>query len=184
MIDRADCIAKRHGTSNAYMNHRCRCPDARDAQRIYVKKRKLARLRGQLGRPDMVPTWRVKRRVQALARMGYASREVQRAAWGYDLGSGTGSWASRSSMTAGRFAALDAVYQRWSAVRGTNERARWHAERMNFAAPLDWDNIDDPDEVPHNQCPEGLEQRRLAAERERDRNRGKTRWARRQEAMA
>lgn len=176
MIDRSDCPARKHGTSSAYQNQACRCEDARRQQRLYIKGRELARARGQVGRTGMVPTWRAVRRFQALARMGYSARDVQAAAWGWKRTYGTGSWAVSATMGPLRFGRLDALYQQWSAVPGSSTRAKAYAERLNFSAPLDWDNIDDPDEVPYNKTEDGLRQRRLERERERDRVRDKQRW--------
>jgi hypothetical protein len=166
-----DCTATKHGTASAYQNQDCRCDDAKAAQRLYVKTRKLAKLRGQHGRPGMVPTWRAERRFHALARMGYSARDVQNAAWGYRRSHGTLSWHQKKTMGPERFARLDALYQLWSAVPGENQRARTTAVRLNYPAPLDWDNIDDPDEVPHNRTPQGLDERRRERERVRDRQR-------------
>lgn len=150
LVDRSGCAARKHGDANAYQNHRCRCPDARNAVRVYVKKRQLARLRGHAGRAGMVPTWRVTRRFQALARMGYSARDVQTAAWGWKRSNGTQSWQAKATMGPTRFARLDAVYQAWSATPGSNWRAQAWAKRRNWSAPFDWDNIDDPDEIPYN----------------------------------
>jgi hypothetical protein len=171
VIDRTGCAAKRHGDENAYQNARCRCPDARNAQRLYVKRRKLARARGQFGRSDLVPTFLVTRRFRALARMGHSAREVQELAWGYKRSNGTQSWMAKSTMSRERFDRLDAVYQRLSAIPGDNWRAKNYAVRRCWAAPLDWNNIDDPTEVPHNETPEGRVEREREWRREWERTR-------------
>lgn len=149
------CGARKHGTAAAYQNDGCRCPEAREKQRVYAKQRKLARLRGQHGRTNLVPTWRAVRRARALARIGWSSRAVQAEAWGYGPNAGTGGWMSRPGMTPERFAKLDEVYQRWHMTPGPSRIARAHAVRNNYPAPLDWDNIDDPTEIPFNHTPEG-----------------------------
>lgn len=183
MTDRTGCDARQHGDSNAYMNYRCRCDDAKNAQRLYTKKRKLARARGLVGRHDLVPTFRVVRRFQALARMGYSAREIQEAAWGYKRSNGTAAWMNRAAMGGQRFAQLDEVYQRLQATPGDNWRAKAHAVRRGWAAPLDWDNIDNPDEVPHNKTPEGRRQQELEWRRQCERQRT-VENRRKREAMA
>jgi hypothetical protein len=141
------CTATRHGTWQAYQKARCRCPEARADQSAYRKRRALLRSRGIVGRTDMIEKWRAVRRLRALARIGYAQRDVIRMAWGYP--DGDGAFSSQSKwITRRKFDRLDAVYRRLAGVPGPNRAAIANAIRKDYPSPMAWSNIDDPHEVP------------------------------------
>jgi hypothetical protein len=148
-VDRAGCPSTgRHGTAWAYQKARCRCDDAKVAQRAYRKRRALLNARGIVGHDltQRIPQWRVARRMQALARLGWSSRTVGEKAWGYD--SGDGGWRKTTWMSKRHFDALDAVYRELSGQLGPSDAARRWAINRDWPSPAAWDNIDDPDEQP------------------------------------
>jgi hypothetical protein len=67
--DRSGCTAPRHGDESAYSWWKCRCPDAREAWRLYQK-----RIRGGRHTPRMVDSTGTARRLQALQAIGYCWR--------------------------------------------------------------------------------------------------------------
>lgn len=148
MIDRSACPGTRHGDYNAYNNYGCKCEDARRARGRYAKQRKLARMQGQVGRPGSVPVFRARRRVQALACIGWPAKRVHEEAFGYSYPSGTGGWLLEGTVTGERFAALDAAYERLCMTPGPSKRAKDTALAKGWAPPLAWEDIDDPDETP------------------------------------
>lgn len=150
MIDRTGCPSTHHhGNAWAYQKSHCRCPDARAAQSAYRKRRALLNARGITG-PDLtqrIPQWRVQRRMQALARLGWSSRQVGDRAWGYGA-SGDGGWRKAAWMSRARFDALDAVYRELAGQPGPSDTARHWAIKRDWPSPAAWDDIDDPNEEP------------------------------------
>lgn len=77
-VDRTGCPARpgrdgkpRHGDRSAYVNYGCRCPDARDALRLYAK-------RGREGRrpPGLIDATATRRRLQGAAHLGCSPAAV------------------------------------------------------------------------------------------------------------
>jgi hypothetical protein len=142
MID-STCTASRHGTKWAYQKNRCRCPDAREAARIYQK-----RLREGRNPSAFIPAAGTVRRLQALAAIGHSFATIGKALGGI-TGQGVqqiGKTGQVRRVTAARVAAL---YDQWSMTVGASSITRSRAEARGWAPPLAWDNIDDPDEAPH-----------------------------------
>jgi hypothetical protein len=138
------CPAPRHGTALAYQVDRCRCPEAREAQRLYRKRCRTGRQ--PAGRVDATGT---ARRLQALAAIGWPATELA-SRLGYtprqartriaDLRHPTG----RAYRTTAE--AVARLYNELSGTPGPSSSARIRAHRAGWAPPLLWDgiNIDDP----------------------------------------
>lgn len=147
------CTAARHGTELAYQVDKCRCPDAREAYRIYRK-----RLHEKRHQPLRVPATGTTRRLQALAAIGWpADLLAQR------LGRSkaqTQQWRrGRYTRVNHRTAALvaDLYDQLWD-TPGPSTYTRRHAARHGWAKPMAWDDatITDPAARPeHGRRPRG-----------------------------
>ena len=143
-VDRSQCAAGRHGDRSAYDWWGCRCPDGREAHRLYRK-----RLRHGRQPSAHIPAIGTARRLQGLVAIGYSWRALaahlgvsnRRVA---DLGLHPEAAVHRE--TAAR---VDAIYQRLSGTPGGSKYALAVAARHGFAPPLAWDNIDDPVEQPN-----------------------------------
>jgi hypothetical protein len=143
----ADCNAKRHGDMSAYSFWKCRCPEAKEAWRIYKK-----RIREGRHTPAMIPAVGTARRLQALVAAGYTWKHLadylgftkNRAAY---LGMTTEGQVYRE--TADRVAKL---YDRLSLTPGPSSYARTVAVRHGFRPPLAWDDeaLDDPNGKPYD----------------------------------
>jgi hypothetical protein len=140
-IDRSQCTAKRHGDTSAYSYFRCRCVDAREAQRLYVKRRKF-------GHPEVrrVKSVGVSRKIKALAAIGYSSKEVaeytgisRKVVQFFSM--------QRSEYVLKRNADLiDEAYRAWCMTPGPNKRAIQEARHRGWLPPLAWDDIDNDPE--------------------------------------
>lgn len=152
-VDRSGCVAKRHGDEAAYSWWKCRCPDAREAWRLYKK-----RLREGRHEPAMVDATGTTRRVQALVAFGYTWRDIavalglspQRAA---NLGFGRYPVLHRDNA-----AKVAEVFERLSLTPGTSKYALVVAARYGFAPPDAWSelSIDDPAAEPYSDLGRGF----------------------------
>ncbi len=141
MIDRTACTAPRHGGANDY-RYGCRCPDAREADRIYRK-----RLRENRHQPAHIPAVGTVRRLQALATIGHTFGSIAA-----ELGVTTQAVERISKAALVRritAARIGNIYDRWSGTPGPSTICRRRAVARGWAPPLAWDNIDDPNEKPH-----------------------------------
>lgn len=139
MIDPA-CQARYHGTASAYKHGGCRCPAAREAHRLYWKRRRESR--PETRRVSVVGT---ARRVRALWAIGHNSATI---------GAVAGMSADQVHQTTRRplwvsLATAEAVkraYDALSMTPGTSEETRGRAQRAGYPPPLAWDDesIDDP----------------------------------------
>jgi hypothetical protein len=138
------CDAARHGDHNAYRRG-CRCPEAVESRRLYMKRWREGRLQ-----PGMVPAVGVTRRLQALSALGWtvndiAARMGTTAVNVHQMRRGRSAEVTR--MVAAR---VNAVYEELSGTAGPSVRVRGHAQRQGWAPPLAWDDdaIDNPDAKP------------------------------------
>jgi hypothetical protein len=137
------CTADQHGTRVAY-NYGCRCPEARKACAKYEAQRQLDLLRGH--GPRLVDATGTRRRLQALAVMGWTQHDI-------GLRLGVTDEMVRHFMahrqvrrrTAERVAALFAEI---GMTPGPSQVSRQRALAKGWASPLMWDDIDDPAERP------------------------------------
>jgi hypothetical protein len=145
-IDRTGCAGKYHGNMTAYTRYGCRCLDAREDKRIYVKL-------GQLGlrAPRLVDGVGTQRRLRALAAIGWTHADIA-AHMGKSM-----SAVERMARCCGprvrvvTAEAVKQVYEKLSMTPGPSALVRMHAERHGWPPPLAWDDdlIDDPDATPH-----------------------------------
>lgn len=169
----AACTARYHDTYSAAHNHGCICPKARieDARRSSYYKdlhRRGIRLRE--------PALGTVRRIQALQVMGYSTLQLK-ALMGRSARTKSnlyprerGGTGMINSTTAAQWRDL---YERICMTPATGPRAnhvRTTARRKGWAGPLDWDDIDNPDEIPYSQTPEAKALRALERKREHDRS--------------
>lgn len=151
------CNARVHGDRNAYNYYKCRCPDAREAERVYQLNWRHSSGYTTVAKVDKTGTVR---RLQALIRMGHMPKDIAA-----DLG-----WLpSRiSDILNNRHPGIrphthDQVkiyYDKMCMIRGNSPKTMRWAIRNNWAPPLAWDedNIDDP-----NAEPQGMIQRASGA---------------------
>lgn len=139
--ERAGCAAPRHGTVSAYQRVGCRCADARQAARLYSKRRRLGR--PEVRRLDATGT---QRRVHALMALGHTAQTVGAAAGmsAFQVQQTTRRrWVSPRTATR-----IAAAYDRLCGTRGTSQVTRRRAVWLGWAPPLAWEDIDDPAERP------------------------------------
>lgn len=135
------CLMPRHRTASDY-RYGCRCPEAREAYRLYRK-------RGREGRsvPQVVNSLGTARRLQALAAIGWSCPALA-AELGYGSYAAVTYLQRRYRTTVLRSIAerVSAVYDRLSMTPGPSVRAVRTAARNGWAPPLAWDDdeIDDP----------------------------------------
>jgi len=149
--DRSGCTADRHGTVLAYIGYRCRCPDAREAARLYRHG-----LRHGLHTPPTTHSAGTARRLRALAAIGWPGDIL---ATRLDC---TWSWISQLQRevnprvlltTARRVADL---YDELADTPGPSQRARQHAARADWDGPDAWwyADIDNPHTQPDRLQPD------------------------------
>ncbi len=138
------CLADRHGTVSAYRHHGCRCPDAKEHNRLYVKRRKS-------GRPEvrLVDPCGTHRRIRALMALGHSGATIS-ATVGYSRSHATEVLKSTCWLLPGTVATYRRAYDHLSMVPGTSAVTRARAAARGWPTPLAWDdaNIDDPDAQP------------------------------------
>jgi hypothetical protein len=146
-IDRSSCNGTRHGTVSAYYNFACRCPDAREAYRIYRKRAREGR-----HQPALVSSVGTQRRLRALAAIGWDINTLARRG-GYEPIAIRNWRAARCPrIKATQAARIAALYEQLSGTQGPSSRSCGHARREGWAPPLLWDelDIDDPAVNPHD----------------------------------
>ena len=130
-----DCTARYHGTAPAY-HYGCRCDHARNAHRLYCKRRRQGRAEPR-------------RRIQALWAIGHTSATIGYAAG--DMSSfNIQQLATRRNVNHVSRDAIRLAYNRLSAHAGTSVVTRKRAAAAGYAPPLAWDEetIDDPQAQP------------------------------------
>jgi hypothetical protein len=138
----------RHGTVNAYQQHRCRCAPCQLAKRRYEKRRTWL---AHQGLNLTVPAVGFQRRVHALMAIGWTQRSIAEA---LGIAHGNLSLKMRANTYVYRatHVAMCEVYEArcMTPQRGVvNDRTARIAAKAGHAPPLAWDDIDDPNEEPH-----------------------------------
>lgn len=142
----------RHGTNAGYLAHvesdRDYCQPCRDAHAEYQRLR--WRRKYQMRTDALyVDALGVHRRIQALQMLGWRFADID-AAMGIDV-----SWAqhalTHTRVHVSRARTLAATYEALSMTLGPSSRVRTWAKRKQWAPPLAWNDIDDPNERPHGQ---------------------------------
>ena len=146
-----------HGTANRYINHGCKCAPCTAANARRVKAYKLRRLEGVHSPTDRVPSIGARRRLQALATLGWSIPALAAVA---DAPVNTlHEVATRTRITRATHAAVvrayDALWDRpapetCKSERVSARRVRALAVRRGWVPPLAWDDdsIDDPAAAP------------------------------------
>lgn len=136
----SDCTASRHGTESAYDNHGCRCPEAREANRINEKRRR----EGRHTKPFVDPTGTT-RRLQALAALGHSGTALA-AELGVARQRILEIRNTRLQIRRETAAQIADLYDRLSMTPGDSEVTKGRAAAKGWAPPLAWDDeaIDDP----------------------------------------
>lgn len=134
------CHTKRHDTNGAYRRG-CRCPQAREAYRLYRKRRREGR-----STPQLVNSLGTARRLQALAAIGWsAAKLATELGWDSHCTVSNLQQRRRAKVTLATATLVADVYERLSMTPGGSKRARLFAARKGWPAPLAWDDdIDEP----------------------------------------
>lgn len=142
--DRTGCTAHQHGTRSAYNSHGCRCPDAREAHRLYRKRH-----RHGTHLSAHVPAGPARRRIQALQAIGYTRGQLA-AELGYRNPESLQpvAW-YRQVIRRELDANITRLYERLSMAPGPSHVTQRRARQAGYPAPLAWDDIDnDPAPAP------------------------------------
>lgn len=159
------CTARHHNTYSAAHNHGCICPQARI---IHARRSSEYKQNYRAGVRRRVPATGTIRRFQALQVLGYSTVELKAMLGRSTVNrrnllprdkNGTG---MIQPETARVWAEL---YEKLCMTPATGPRAnhiRAMARNKGWAGPLEWDDIDNPDEVPYWDTDEGrLERKRM-----------------------
>jgi hypothetical protein len=119
------------------------CAGCRSVNRVEMARYRVHRI---VQGPRLVPTLGLRRRVRALARRGWAQEDIAERL-------GMSQWAFNKivNQTETRREIAEkvkAVYGELAWVDGPNQLARKNAERKGWPGPMDWDEPDDPAEIP------------------------------------
>lgn len=150
-VDLADAcrcltVTHQHGQLYTYNKHRCRCRQCRDAKRRYT-----ARLRRDIAynrRPARVPTIGARRRLQALACLGWTTDDVARriGMQGHYLGI---TLRRQATITRELHERISEVYEElWDQQAPPSHdgrSVRAVAARLGWAPPMAYDDIDHDD---------------------------------------
>lgn len=145
-ITRERCTARRHDTALAARHHGCRCPAAREAERLYRK-----RLREGRQAPGLVSAIGTHRRIRALMAIGWPSDEIaRRLGW---AGSKVLFRSLRTTYVQRKtYNAVAALYDELSLIPGPSAITRGRARGAGHHPPLAWDDIDRDPEPPKTEC--------------------------------
>jgi transcriptional regulator with XRE-family HTH domain len=97
--------------------------------------------------PKLVPVLGTRRRMQALARMGWPQSEIGRRL-GVDRSQIGQLVHGRDMVLAETAEKVAGLYRELAFQVGPSVRSRLHAERSAWPGPMDWADPDNPDEVP------------------------------------
>jgi hypothetical protein len=133
-----DCAADRHGTISAY-RYGCRCPHAREQDRIYNKRRSHGR-----AVPAYIDRTGTMRRLQALRVQGWRSQDIAaRMDVSYqfitDLCLPTGQMVARTTA-----AKVEAITRELADREGPSLLSATRSRARGWVSLAEWDDIDDP----------------------------------------
>lgn len=138
-----ECDAVRHGSYTAYHRSGCRCPEAREAWRVYNKRRREGRLE-----PAVIPSLGTARRLQALAAIGWPRMEIAaRLGYGKQM-VGHLERPLRPQVTVRTAAKVAALYDELQDLAGPCARTQRKAAALGYWPPSVWVDIDDPEDNP------------------------------------
>lgn len=134
----------RHGTVAGSVAG-CKCTDCRAAKSNYEKRRIHD---ANHGRRRLVDATGTQRRIQALAAIGWPIVTLS-AEMGFPCREYCQQILYRSRVLPATRDKVAELYERLCMTPGPSAHARNRALKKGWAVPLAYDNIDDPDEVPH-----------------------------------
>jgi hypothetical protein len=143
------CAADRHGTESAYVNHGCRCEDAR------LDRNRQDKLRRASTKPAYVDGTGVARKLQALSALGWSTQDlagrlgIDERSVRFWRGGHYPTVTPKTATTVGK------LYEQLQGTEGPSPRSRENATRTGWAPPLLWHerNIDDPAAQPERDQP-------------------------------
>lgn len=140
MIDRSACLAEKHGEYWHYDRWGCRCPDARHAS--LIRRR---RIRKGVHPPGNIPAVGTRRRLQALAAMGWPAETLAVEA-GISVRTIRSLYGEAPTVRRSVAAAVAATYDRLCLHEGPGRLCRTRARNRGWLTALAWDDdtIDDP----------------------------------------
>jgi hypothetical protein len=147
-IDRSQCKGSRHGDYSAYRLG-CRCPDARNDDRIYRKRRREGRHPAR-----MIDATGTARRLQALAAIGWSTTEL-----GPHLDAHPNlvqRWRSGNRpVNRANAIKVAALYRELQGTPGPSDVTRARAQSFGWVPPHLWEDvdIDDPNARPEEAAP-------------------------------
>jgi hypothetical protein len=100
-----------------------------------------------VGGEMLVPALGTQRRIRALIRLGWSSGQLA-PLLGKRSAQSVTNILRREVVRRETAARVDVVYRRLFWVAGTSIYARSYAEKMDWAPPAAWDDIDNPNEIP------------------------------------
>lgn len=113
-----------------------------------TRRKKLQRLERSQGIPAYVPSLGARRRIQALATIGWSRDDLY-----LKLNPGAtvvqGSWVRSENIHLRHHRAIADLYRRLIDTTGPSPQAKLVARRNCWGGPMDWADIDDPHEVAH-----------------------------------
>jgi hypothetical protein len=138
------------GQGSAVYRHRAEktvtCAACRRFIAVETARRRKAKI---MGRALLLPALGTHRRLRALSRMGWSQAEIGR--WLGISHSGVGKILMQDQVGWKREQEIREIYRvrAWQLAPGVEGRlVRAHAAKMGWAGPLDWADIDNPDEIP------------------------------------
>lgn len=135
----------KHGANRTcYTKHGCDCRACRAANREYQQRERLMR-----GCDVRVPALGAQRRLQALAVMGWSTRDVAEATGLHEVFIARVRRGAKANIAASTHSLVEDAFRRLAMRRNTTRdglvTSGW-ATRVGWAGPLAWDDIDKPRE--------------------------------------
>jgi hypothetical protein len=138
------CPARWHGTATAYRKAKCRCPHAREAHRLYEKRR----LEGRNQRV-LVDATGTRRRIQGLWALGHSSEVIAHTCGGRLDRRQIVRFCHQPWVMPGYRDLIAAVYKTLIIRPGASVKTRRRALVSGYPLPVQWGaNIDDPNAEP------------------------------------
>lgn len=133
-----------HGTTSGYRTHGCRCIPCTAANTRYDQYRRLDEIRGIQRRVSSIGS---RRRVQALATMGWSLKEVAKGC-GWKTEQAVHRSINRDNVNSETADRIAAFYDEHRDEVGPSAYTRTRARNLGYQAPDRWFDIDDPNEQP------------------------------------
>lgn len=139
---RSGCRGRKHGTRSAYDHYGCRCADAREAARLYHKRRREGRQPA-----GFVPAVGAIRRVRALMALGWPRHEIARRL-GWKHADTVDGLMRHDVIRRSTHQAVCRIYDELCMTPGPAAITKGRALAAGYRPPLAWDDIDHDPEPP------------------------------------